>query len=340
VTEPRDLEALAARAEAEIARAASREALEQLRVAYLGRRSDLQAAFKEIAAMPAGERKAAGARLNLIKQRIEAAVAARGAELSAGAGAAALDVTFPGRPVRPGSRHPLPATIDEICGIFRAMGFETAEGPEVETEHNNFDALNTPPDHPARDMQDTFYLKPGLLLRTQTSAIWARVMKRRDPPLRIVCPGRTFRRDAVDATHSPVFHQVEGLWIDENCSFADLRGVLAAFFTEFFGREMKVRFEPRYFPFTEPSTEVAIECTSCRGSGCPACARSGWLEVLGAGMVHPNILANAGRGYAKPGVRGFAFGLGVERMAMLKHRIADMRWFYENDLRVLGQVRG
>ena len=340
MTDPATLDSLAARAESEIARAVSPEALDALRVTFLGRKSDLQAALKGISALPAGDRKDAGARLNLIKQRIEAAVGSRGAALAAGVGGPAADVTFPGRAVRSGTRHPLPATIEDICGIFGRMGFERAEGPEVETEYNNFDALNTPADHPARDMQDTFYVRPGLLLRTQTSAIWARVMARRDPPLRIVCPGRTFRRDAADSTHSPVFHQVEGLWIDEACSFSDLRGVLTAFFAEFFGREMKVRFEPRYFPFTEPSTEVSIECTSCGGKGCPACARSGWLEVLGAGMVHPNILAKAGRGYAKPGVRGFAFGMGPERLAMLKHRITDMRWLYDNDLRALGQVRG
>jgi len=236
--------------------------------------------------------------------------------------------------------------MDDIVTIFRGMGFGKAEGAEVVPEYDNFDFLNTLADHPARDMQDTYYLAgaPGPhgrpMLRSHTSAVWRQEMGRHEPPLRLVFPGRVYRRDPADSTHSPVFHQVEGLWVDDTCRFSDLKGVLEAFLREFFGADLGVRFEPRFFPFTEPSTEVSIECTSCRGKGCRACGRSGWLEILGAGMVHPSILARAGGAYAAPGMRGFAFGMGVERLAMLKYRITDMRWMYDNDLRVLAQVRG
>ncbi len=239
-----------------------------------------------------------------------------------------------------GFAHPLALTVDEVTGILATMGFETASGPLIVSEQVNFDFLNTPADHPARDMQDTYYLPDGRLLRTHTSAVWAGAMAGRTPPVRIACPGRCWRRDAADATHSPDFHQVEGLWVDDRCRFSDLKGVLVAFFSAFFGRELRMRFEPRFFPFTEPSTEMSVECPSCGGKGCGACARSGWLEVGGAGMVHPAILRAAGGAYAVPGIRGFAFGMGIERLAMLKHRIADMRWLYDNDLRVLAQARG
>lgn len=296
--------------------------------------------MRGLSGLPADERRAAGARLNELKTRIEAAVATKSAELGARPSGPAVDPTAPGRaPVR-GHPHPLAVTMDEVTGILTTMGFEIATGPLVETEHANFDFLNTPADHPARDMADTYYLPGGRLLRTHTSAVWAAEMARRDPPLRIACPGRVFRRDAADATHAPNFHQIEGLWVDDRCRFSDLKGVLGEFFRAYFGRPMRIRLEPRFFPFTEPSTEVSIECTSCGGAGCGGCARSGWLEVLGAGMVHPNILRSAGRGYAAPGIRGFAFGMGVERLAMLKHRIADMRWLYDNDLRVFAQARG
>ena len=298
-------------------------------------------ALRGVGSLPQDQRKAAGALLNEVKLRIEAALSARVEALEGASAGPALDVTLPGRGIPQGSPHPVPLTISEITGIFRGMGFATADGPEIETEANNFDALNTPADHPARDSHDTFYLGHGsLLLRTHTSSVWARAMREGEPPLRIICPGRCYRRDALDATHAPCFFQVEGLWVDDACRFSDLKGLLSDFFSEFFGRTLRTRFEPRFFPFTEPSTEVSIECTSCGGSGCPGCGRSGWLEVLGAGMVHPKILAAAGGAWAKPGVRGLAFGMGVERLAMLKHRIADLRWLYDNDLRVLAQARG
>ncbi len=339
-------EALAEEGLAEIGKAATPEALEAARIALLGRKSPLMARLKALGTLPPEERRAGGARLNEVKARLEDALRARGEALAGGAPAGAVDVSLPPPAPVHGSPHPIPLVMDEVVAAFTRLGFERAEGAEVVSEHDNFDFLNTPADHPARDMQDSFYLDrpdgPGgrRMLRAHTSAMWRTEMERRDPPLRLVCPGRVYRRDPADATHSPVFHQVEGLWVDDTCRFSDLKGVLSAFLREFFGAELGVRFEPRYFPFTEPSTEVSIECTSCRGRGCRACGRSGWLEILGAGMVHPAILARAGRGYAAAGVRGFAFGMGVERLAMLKYRVADMRWLYDNDLRVLAQFRG
>lgn len=342
------LEELAERALAEIRAAASADVLETVRVAWLGRKSMLMARMKTLGSLEPEARRSVGARLNEIKALIEEAVRGRMASLVDGAPDSALDVTLPEPAGGRGSRHPIPLVMEQVVEAFRGMGFEKSEGSEVVTEFDNFDFLNTAPDHPARDMQDTFYLGGSAapdgagrrMLRSHTSAMWRSEMERHEPPLRMVFPGRVYRRDPADATHSPVFHQVEGLWVDDACRFSDLKGVLSAFLRGFFGEDLGVRFEPRFFPFTEPSTEVSIECTSCRGKGCRACGRSGWLEILGAGMVHPSILAKAGRGYATPGTRGFAFGMGVERLAMLKYRMTDMRWMYDNDLRVLAQVRG
>jgi phenylalanyl-tRNA synthetase alpha chain len=294
-----------------------------------------------IAGLPADARKEAGAALNRAKAELEALLADKAAGLAGQPGAReGIDVTLPGRRVARGRIHPVSLAFREIMGILRGLGFEAADGPEVETEYYNFTVLNTPADHPARDMQDTYYLPDGTLLRTHTSAVWAHVMEKRPPPLRIACPGRTFRRDAADASHSPMFHQVEGLWVDDRCSFADLKGMLSAFLVSYFGEGTRVRFDPRYFPFTEPSTEVSIECSSCRGKGCGTCGRTGWLELLGAGMVHPKILELVGGPYHAKGLRGFAFGMGVERLAMMKYRITDMRWIYDNDLRIAAQFAG
>lgn len=343
------LDALIAGAEADLAAADGPEAVERVKVALLGRKGALQAAFGTLGTLPPEERKAAGARLNAAKVRLEERVAARLAALGGGR-AAGPDLTFPGRRPVFGSAHPLTVVTEEILRILRGLGFERAEGPEVDTETYNFTLLNTPADHPARDMQDTYYLElppagadAAWLLRSQTSSVWGHVMERRGPPLRIACPGRCFRRDAADSSHSPSFHQIEGLWIDERCRFSDLKGVLTSFLQAFFGADTAVIFEPRYFPFTEPSAEVSIACTVCRGAGCRTCGRAGKLELLGAGMVHPAVLerlAARNPAWGDPALRGFAFGVGVERLAIMKFRIPDMRLLFDNDLRVTSQIAG
>ena len=284
-------------------------------------------------------RRETGARINDAKSRIAAAIEARVASAASGSAPAALDVTLPGRLRARGSAHPIAIVTEDFVGAFVAMGFERAEGTEAETDEFNFLALNTPADHPARDMQATYYLSEARLLRSHTSPIWARAVRERTPPFRLGGPGRCFRRDAADASHSPCFHQVEGALVDDRCSFADLKGVLDAFMKGFFGPDTATRFEPRYFPFTEPSAELLVRCVACRGAGCRMCARSGWLEIGGCGMIHPNILAHGSPGCRAAGVRGFAFGIGVERLAMLKYGLTDMRWLYDNDLRVLGRVQ-
>ena len=337
MAELRELEELVRKAEEAVARAATRDEVAELRVQYLGRKSPMVQAVRSIGALPAEQRREEGAKLNALKERMEKMLDAREKSLAGGSGGAGLDVSLPGRGVIPGSKHPLTLVTREVLDILRSIGFEEVSGPEVDTDDNNFVALNTPIDHPARDMQATFYLGKELLLRTQTSAVWAHVMRNRKPPMRIVSPGRVFRRDAVDASHSPVFHQIEGLWVDERCSFSDLKGVLESFLGKFFGPQTKVRFAPSYFPFTEPSAEASIQCVVCEGSGCRTCGRAGWLEILGSGMVNPKVLDMAG--YDREKYRGFAFGVGVERLVMLKYGITDMRMLYENDLRVLAQVR-
>ena len=337
MAELHELGELVRKAEEEISCAATREALEQLRIQYLGRKSPMVQAVRSIGSLPAEQRREGGAKLNALKSRLEKLLEAKTKSLGGGATNAGIDISLPGRGVVPGNAHPLTLVTREVLDILRSIGFEEVSGPEVDTDDHNFVVLNTPVDHPARDMQATFYLNKELLLRTQTSAVWAHVMRNRKPPLRIVSPGRVFRRDAVDASHSPVFHQIEGLWVDEKCSFSDLKGVLEAFLGKFFGPTTKVRFAPSYFPFTEPSAEVSIQCVVCGGSGCRTCGRAGWLEILGAGMVNPKVLDTVG--YDREKYRGFAFGVGVERLVMLKYGITDMRMLYENDLRVLSQVR-
>jgi phenylalanyl-tRNA synthetase alpha chain len=244
------------------------------------------------------------------------------------------DLTLPGRRVVPGALHPLTQVHDEIVDVFTGMGFAVADGPEVELDYYNFEALNIPKDHPARDMQDTFYVSGEILLRTQTSPVQIRTMERQKPPVRIICPGRVYRRDA-DITHSPVFHQVEGLAVDRGISMSDLKGTLALFARELFGPDSRIRFRPSFFPFTEPSAEVDVLCFLCKGGGCRVCKQSGWLEILGSGMVHPRILR--AMGYDTEEVTGWAFGMGIERVAMLRYGVDDIRLFYENDLRFLSQ---
>ncbi|MFH0985688.1 MAG: phenylalanine--tRNA ligase subunit alpha [Candidatus Omnitrophota bacterium] len=308
----------------DLSRADSSEKVELFRVAYLGKKGKLTELFKQLGQVPADEKKAVGAELNRVKQWLELAIdESRQKAPKAGAGTETFDGTLPG--VRPsqGSVHLLQQTIQEISGIFNRMGFEAVEGPEIETEFHNFTALNIPLDHPSRDAFDTFYTTRGQLLRSQTSTVQIRVMKERKPPLKIIAPGRVYRPDTVDASHSFMFHQLEGLMVDDRVTFSDLKGVLHLFLRELFGSQTKVRFRPHFFPFTEPSVEIDIQWGK------------GWLEILGAGSVDPNVFEEVG--YDKTVVRGFAFGLGVERIAMLRHGIQDIRHFYENDLRFLRQ---
>lgn len=247
----------------------------------------------------------------------------------------AIDVTLPGYEIKKGKIHPITLVMEEIKSIFLRMGFSIAEGPDIETDYYNFASLNFPPDHPARDMHDTFKIDSEHILRTHTSPIQVRVMEKQKPPLKIIAPGRVFRRDAIDASHSPVFHQVEGFMVDKNIRFSDLKGVLDLFTKEIFGKELNTRFRPSFFPFTEPSAEVDVQCVNCMGKGCSACKQTGWLEILGAGMIHPNVFRAVK--YDPEKWTGFAFGMGVERIAMLKYGINDLRLFYENDLRFLEQ---
>ncbi|MEK7339064.1 MAG: phenylalanine--tRNA ligase subunit alpha [candidate division NC10 bacterium] len=326
-------------AEATVAVAAADEgALEDLRVRYLGRRGSLTAILRGLGDLPPEARPVVGQRANAVKAAIEGALEARRLALRAtartGLAADRLDSTLPGRPPMLGGLHPLTATLEDILEIFASLGFAVAEGPEVELDYYNFEALNIPKDHPARDMQDTFYITDEVLLRTHTSPVQVRVMEAQPPPVRVVVPGKVYRRDA-DVTHSPMFHQVEGLLVDEGVTFADLKGTLTAFVRLFFGEATRLRFRPSFFPFTEPSAEVDISCVICRGAGCRVCSQGGWLEILGAGMVDPEVFRFVG--YDSERFTGFAFGMGVERIAMLRYGIDDIRLFFENDLRFLEQ---
>ncbi|MFH0940510.1 MAG: phenylalanine--tRNA ligase subunit alpha [Candidatus Omnitrophota bacterium] len=321
--------------------------LDAARVKYLGRKGIVAELFSGIPALPQEERKAFGASLNVLKQVIEESLRQKEAALSASAdsaGAPGLDITLPGKKPLLGRQHPLTRIETEICDIFSCLGFKVFEGPEVETEYNNFEALNIPLDHPSRDSFDTFYIKTEgkeesaagrRLLRSHTSPAQIRALKACPPPMAVVVPGRVYRPDAVDASHSFMFHQVEGIAVSEKMRFSDLKGVLIAFAQEMFGEKTRLRFRPSFFPFTEPSAEVDITCFLCAGKGCPVCKKSGWLEILGCGMVHPHVLSSCG---CDPKVwRGFAFGMGVERIAMLKFGITDIRMFFENDIRFLEQ---
>jgi phenylalanyl-tRNA synthetase alpha chain len=302
----------------------------------LGRKGELAQLFKELGKVPEQERREVGRLLNVAKLRLEeifseAALRSRDLEASR---RESIDVTVPGRLPPPGRLHPITQTAMEVCRIFNWLGFETVEGPEVELDYYNFEALNIPKDHPARDMQDTFYISEEVVLRTHTSPIQVRTMEKRKPPVRIIAPGRTYRRDS-DVTHTPMFHQVEGLMVGKGISFGDLKGILTTFVHQMFGPEVGLRFRPSFFPFTEPSAEVDIGCVICRGGGCRVCKGTGWLEILGSGMVDPEVYKYVG--YDPEEVSGFAFGMGIERIAMLKFGIDDLRLFFENDLRFLKQ---
>ena len=327
------------RALADIAGARSTSALEQVRVRVLGRSGELTALLRGLGKIPAADRPRVGQEANQAKERIEEALAAHQDILKAEEHRQSLtrrlDLTLPGRATLPGAVHPIVRVQDEIISIFEGLGFSVAEGPEVESDYYNFAALNFPDDHPARDMQDTFHVAPDTVLRTHTSPVQIRAMKAQRPPVRIVCPGKVFRHDLTDATHSPMFHQIEGLAVDRHITMADLKGTLDLFAREMFGPKSRVRFRPSFFPFTEPSAEVDVLCFKCGGDGCRFCKQGGWIEILGSGMVHPNVLRNVG--YDPEEVTGWAFGMGVERVAILKYEIDDIRLFFENDMRFLGQ---
>ncbi len=324
----------------ELAASTSAAELENAKARYLGKSGALSVLLKGLGQLQAEERRTAGALINQAKEQVEAVLKARRAALAAAElkdrlKESALDVTLPGRGLKPGGLHPVTRTLARIEKLFRSIGFEVAEGPEIETDFYNFTALNIPEHHPARAMHDTFYIDDAHVLRTHTSPVQVRYMESNKPPFKIIAPGRVYRCDS-DVTHTPMFHQVEGLWVDENVSFASLKGVLIDFMQRFFEKDdLNVRFRPSFFPFTEPSAEVDISCVMCNGTGCRVCSQSGWLEVLGCGMVHPNVFAQVGIDPEK--YLGFAFGLGVERLAMLRYGISDLRLFFENDLRFLRQ---
>ncbi len=315
-------------------------ALEALRIKYLGKKGELTAVLRGMGQLTPEERPVVGQIANEVRAEIESAITEKKAALAAEAldaklVAEKLDVTVPGKKTKVGHRHPLTLVQRDMEDIFIGMGFSIAEGPEVEYDYYNFQALNIPENHPARDTQDTFYITDKILLRSQTSPVQARTMEVQKPPIRIISPGRVYRSDAMDATHSPLFHQMEGLVVDKGITMADLKGMLETFAKAEFGEETKVRFRPHHFPFTEPSAEVDISCFMCGGKGCRLCKGEGWIEILGAGMVHPNVLRNCGIDPEE--YSGFAFGMGVERIAMLKYHITDIRHFYENDVRFIEQ---
>ena len=316
------------------------EELEQLKVKYLGKKGELTAILRSMSGLSAEERPIVGQLANEVRADIEQYIdQKRGAieqiVMKQKLEAEKIDVTIPAKKRKLGHTHPLTATSREMEKIFLSMGFDVLEGPEIEYVSNNFDALNAPENHPSRDLTDTFYINPEILLRTQTSPMQARIMRSGQPPIRVVCPGRVYRSDEVDATHSPMFHQMEGLVVDKNIVMGDLKGTLEQFAKSMFGEETKIRFRPHHFPFTEPSAEVDISCFVCGGKGCRVCKGEGWIEILGAGMVHPNVLRNCG---IDPEVySGFAFGVGIERVAMRRYSIDDMRLLYENDMRFLSQ---
>ena len=336
------LDDLKAEATAAIESAGDSAALEKLRVEWLGKKGRVTDLLKSLGQLDADERPKVGAEINAVKQLLSERISERKETLQQAAiasqlAAEALDVTLPGRREDLGALHPITRTIDRMAAYFGALGFEVVEGPEIEDDYHNFEALNIPAHHPARAMHDTFYIDDTHVLRTHTSGVQVRTMETREPPLRVICPGRVYRCDS-DLTHSPMFHQVEGLLIDENVSFGQLKGIIQDFLHAFFEQDaLAVRFRPSYFPFTEPSAEVDIQCVKCAGEGCRICSGTGWLEVMGCGMVHPRVLEMSGVDTER--FQGFAFGMGVERLAMLRYGIGDLRLNFENDLRFLAQFR-
>ena len=334
------LEQILVKALEEINAAEAKDSLEAARVKYLGKKGELTAILRGMGQLSAEERPIIGQVANEVRAKIEAAIEgaaerAEAHELEHKLQKETIDVTMPGKKITFGKKHPLTTVLDEVTDIFTGMGYSVAEGPEVELVHYNFDMLNAPKTHPSREPQDTFYIDDEIVLRTQTSPMQARIMEQTQPPIRIIAPGRVFRNDEVDATHSPMIHQIEGLVIDKGITMGDLKGTLEVFAKELYGEETKVRFRPSYFPFTEPSAEMDISCFKCGGKGCPMCKYEGWIEVLGCGMVHPNVLRNCG---IDPEVySGFAFGVGLERITLFRYKIDDMRLLFENDVRFLSQ---
>ena len=335
-----DLQALTAKAQSDIEAADNLDALDQIRVSYLGKKGELTSLLKTLGTLPAEERKSAGQDINRAKQDVQQALEARKLSLQAAALQAKLaseriDVTLPGRGQSSGGLHPVTRTMQRIEELFSQLGFAVEQGPEIEDDYHNFEALNIPAHHPARAMHDTFYFDAQTLLRTHTSPVQVRHMQRDKPPLRIIAPGRVYRCDS-DLTHTPMFHQVEGLLVDRDVSFSDLMGTLADFLKHFFEDDnLQTRFRPSYFPFTEPSSEVDIQCVMCGGEGCRVCGHTGWIEILGCGMVHPNVFKAVG--IDNDEYTGYAFGMGVERLAMLRYGVNDLRLFFENDLKFLQQ---
>jgi phenylalanyl-tRNA synthetase alpha chain len=335
------LDALVDEARAAIQRATAPAEVENLRVHYLGKKGVVTEQLKQLGGLSPEDRPRVGQWVNDAKEILQEALLSRKQELEnvlrqERLASETIDVSLPGRGVRLGGRHPVSRTLERLEGLFATLGFEVADGPEIEDDFHNFEALNMPETHPARAMHDTFYFGDGTLLRTHTSPVQIRHMQTQKPPLRIIAPGRVYRCDS-DVTHTPMFHQIEGLMVDESASFADLKGLLAEFLARFFEKSLKVRFRPSFFPFTEPSAEADIECVICGGRGCRVCKNTGWLEVLGCGMVHPEVFRHVGIDSER--YTGFAFGLGVERLAMLRYGVNDLRLFYENDLRFLQQFR-
>ncbi len=334
-----DLQRLEINALAELQEASNQEQILLIRTKYLGRKGLLTGQLRNIAQVPEEQRALFGKRCNEIKISLSSSIEEKLNKQSQNEKENKLlkekiDVTLPGRAIKYGRIHPITQISNEICSIFSSFGFSVVEGPEIEIDYYNFEALNIPKDHPARDMQDTFYIEENIVLRTHTSPVQVRVMEKVKPPVRILSPGKVYRRDS-DVSHTPMFHQIEGLLVDEDITFGDLKGILTVFLKKIFGQETKIRFRPSFFPFTEPSAEVDICCVMCKGKGCRVCGQSGWLEILGSGMVDPAVFKHVN--YNSEKYTGFAFGLGVERMAMLKYGISDIRLFYENDFRFLRQ---
>jgi phenylalanyl-tRNA synthetase alpha chain len=321
----------------DLSRAAGEMDLEQVRIKFLGRSGLLARLFEEMRSLPVSEKPAVGKLLNTLKAEAQQAYDDKKQALARSKvqQAPPLDLTLPGRPRPRGTKHPLTQTMDEITRIFASMGFSVATGPEIETDYYNFGALNFPKDHPARDMQDTFFISKNVLLRTHTSPVQIRTMQRQKPPVREIMPGRVYRNEAVSARSLVTFHQIEGLYVDRGVTFSDLKGTLVAFARQFYGSDVKYKFRPTFFPFTEPSADMYISCFLCKGKGCRMCKSIGWLEILGSGMVHPHVLQNVG--YDAEKFTGFAFGMGIERIASLRYGVDDLRLFYENDVRFLQQ---
>ena len=323
--------------QAALASLAGADALEKFRIEFLSRSGKVAALYDALKSVPADQKPRVGQLINALKKEVETVFEERRAALSSAAEKAApgIDITLPGRSRPKGTRHPITRTIEEMKEIFISMGFGVVYGPEVEDDYHNFEALNFAPNHPARDMQDTFFVKEDIVLRTHTTPVQVRVMKDRPLPLRVIMPGRVYRNEAVSARSNYFFHQVDGLYVDKQVTFADLKGTLVTFAKNFYGSDIKYRFRPSYFPFTEPSLEMDITCFLCHGKGCRICKHSGWLEVLGAGMVHPNVLRNCGHDPEQ--VSGYAFGMGVDRISLLRYGVDDIRIFFENDERFLNQ---